>query len=296
LNTENSSAKSGMPNPDQSLLTIDVEDYYHICDTIGIPPVSEWDSLPGRVVENLRKLLDIAESHQVRTTCFFLGYIARRYPDLEKEADSRGHEIASHGMYHQLAFNMSVKEFQEDIASSKKLLEDITGKDVSSYRCPSFSVTGQTPWFFEQVVKAGYSIDSSVFPGHREGGGLATKEKYPHRIDTPAGKLFEIPISLINILGRNTCFFGGGYLRLFPLSIILLMSEQIHKQGYPVLYYIHPREIDPLHPRFRIQWIHYIKRYINLKSVRPKLDAILKTGTYSTCRELKQMYIMKDKL
>ena len=33
----------------KSIFTIDVEDYYHIVSDQGVPPISEWDSLPSIV-------------------------------------------------------------------------------------------------------------------------------------------------------------------------------------------------------------------------------------------------------
>ena len=41
------------------------------------------------------------------------------------------------------------------------------------------------------------------------------------------------------------CFFGGGYLRLFPLWLILRMAQKVREEGRPVIYYVHPREVDP---------------------------------------------------
>src|SRR5882724_4831986 len=135
--------------------------------------MSQWDSLPSRVEVNFRKLLDLFSEKNVKTTCFFLGWVAQKYPDLVREASSLGHEIASHGYSHTLVYKMSPEEFYRDSSRSKQILEDITGRAVEGYRAPGFSVTEKTPWFFEKLADAGYRYDASVFPTRRAHGGLA---------------------------------------------------------------------------------------------------------------------------
>ncbi|MBU1585930.1 MAG: DUF3473 domain-containing protein, partial [Proteobacteria bacterium] len=39
--------------------------------------------------------------------------------------------------------------------------------------------------------------------------------------------LIELPISVTRLLGKRLCFFGGGYLRLFPISIIKRAARKI---------------------------------------------------------------------
>jgi Domain of unknown function (DUF3473) len=52
--------------------------------------------------------------------------------------------------------------------------------------------------------------------------------------------LIELPVSVVKPLGQRVCFFGGGYLRLFPASVIRAMAERVHGQGLPVIFYLHP--------------------------------------------------------
>lgn len=268
-----------------SFFTIDVEEYYHICGTKSAPPLSEWDKLPVTVEKNLLKLLDVFNNYNVKTTCFFLGYIAKKHPHLVKETLRQGHEIASHGMYHDVVYNMTEQQFGNDIADAKHLLEDITGKEIIGYRSPSFSATGKTPWFFEALIKAGYKYDSSVFPANRSDGGMKSDMSKPAFINTANGKIFEFPISTTPILGKNFCFFGGGYLRLFPVNVILNRAAKLKENDIPVLYYIHPREIDPHHPRLKMSIIKNFKTYVNLNSVQTKLDKIISSSDFVTLEQ-----------
>ena len=256
----------------KSVLSVDVEDWFHILEVETTPDFSEWSSLPSTVERNFRKLLDIFSEKDVRVTCFFLGYVAEKFPQLVREAYARGHEISSHGYAHRLIYTMTPQEFLQDARQSKDILENITGQTVLGYRAPGFSVTTDTPWFFEKVLEAGYHYDSSVFPARRQHGGLNTDKHSPHLI---AKRLMEFPITVTSVLGRRCCFFGGGYLRLFPYTVIRQMCRKVLGENRPVVFYVHPREIDPNHPRLSLSPKRAFKSYVNLKTTEPKLRCIL---------------------
>lgn len=256
----------------KSLLSVDVEDWFHILDLPSAPKISEWDSLPSCVERNFHKLLDLFSEKNVQVTCFFLGYVAERFPGLVREARDRGHEIASHGYAHRLIYSMSPQEFLEDIKKSKAILEDTMGQPVLGYRGPGFSVTTETPWFFDKVLEAGYRYDSSVFPAPRQHGGLEIDRYSPHLV---SGQLMEFPITVASVLGQRFCFFGGGYLRLFPYALIRQMCRKVLAEQRPVVFYVHPREIDPGHPRLQLSATRAFKSYVNLQSTEPKLRKIL---------------------
>jgi polysaccharide deacetylase family protein (PEP-CTERM system associated) len=266
----------------KSILSVDVEDWFHILEAASAPDISQWDALPSCVERNFRKLLDLFSEKNVRVTCFFLGYVAERYPHLVKEALNRGHEIASHGYAHRLIYTMTPQAFLEDAGKSKEILEGITGQAVNGYRAPGFSVTTDTPWFFEKLVEAGYRYDSSVFPAPRQHGGLNTKRYSPHLV---AEKLMEFPITVADVFGKRFCFFGGGYLRLFPYPIVRQMCRKVLGENRPVVFYIHPREIDPDHPRLSLGLTRTFKSYVNLKTTEPKLRNILDEFQVTTFAE-----------
>ena len=269
----------------KSIFTIDVEDYFNVTEERGEPPVSEWDSLPSIVESGFLKLLDLLDTYQVKATCFFLGYVAKKYPHLVKEAQKRGHEIASHGMFHRIVYKMSKDEFTTDLLQSKNILEDICSEQVTAFRSPSFSLTEASPWFFETLAETGFIADSSVFPVKRDYGGYKTTQKKPYWITTEKGDICEFPISVAPFCGKDICFFGGGYLRLFPKRVILYMHKKLAKQGIPTLFYIHPREMEPQHPRLKMNKMAYFKSYVNLNTVQPKLEAILSSSKFITCRQ-----------
>ena len=267
------------------VFSVDVEDWFHILDLPNTPPPSVWHSLPSVVESNFMRLLDMFDLANVRTTCFFLGWIGQQYPHLLMEAHRRGHEIASHGYAHRLVYEMTEQECREDALLSRRILEDVTGCRVIGYRSAGFSATEKTSWFFRALVEAGYQYDSSLFPARRQHGGVAGAKRAPHLIQTESGPLVEFPISVTNALGRPICFFGGGYLRLFPYRMIRRMSHRVVRDGRPVLFYIHPREIDPSHPRLEMPAHRRFKSYINLKTTEGKIQRLLSEFSFVTLQE-----------
>lgn len=260
----------------QSIFSIDVEDWFNLSGTGQEPPPSQWDHLESRLEKNFRDLLELLAHGGGTATCFFVGYFARRFPHLVREAVAAGHEIASHGYFHRLVYEMSPAAFQKDALASRKLLEDISGGPVRGFRAPAFSVGERTPWFFDRLAEAGYRYDSSIFPARHQTGGLASSRLDPHEVTTSAGVIAELPVTVMPMLGTRLCFFGGGYLRLFPYPVIRTMGRRALNERRPIVFYIHPREIDPDHPRMPLSRRRRFTCYVNLRSTRPKIERILR--------------------
>jgi len=269
----------------KSIFSVDVEDWFHILDIPSAPPLSAWANLPSRVERNFLRLLDLFATHDTKVTCFFLGWVAERFPHLVKRAAAAGHEIASHGYAHRLAYEMGRDRFYEDALRARRLLEDLSGAPVTGYRSAGFSVRQDTQWFFETLVEAGYRYDSSVFPAGHGHGGLRAFRREPHQLTSNGASILEFPITIADLLGKPLCFFGGGYLRLFPYPLIRRMARQVLSENRPVVFYIHPREIDPNHPRLPMSAKRRFKSYVNLASTESKLNRILSDFSMTTFRD-----------
>lgn len=267
------------------IFSVDVEDWFHILDLPATPKLSEWDSLPSRVEKNFKKLLDIFSHKNVHVTCFFLGYVAERFPNLVKAARNRGHEIASHGYSHRLVYELSEQEFFRDAIESKDIIENITGQPVLGYRAAGFSMTEDTPWFFDKLIEAGYKYDSSVFPAPRGHGGLKTDNFAPYFVGSNSKQIVEFPITVTRVFGKPLCFFGGGYLRVFPYFLVKRMALNVLGEERPVVFYVHPREIDPDHPRLPMNIKRKFQSYFNLKTTEEKVIKILEDFEITTYEE-----------
>lgn len=264
------------------IMTVDVEDWFHILNVPSAPKPGDWDTLPSIVEDCTLRLFDLFTAADVQVTCFFLGWIAQKYPNLVREADRRGHEVASHGFGHRLVYEMGEAAFLEDTQRAKQTMEDILGRAVHGYRAAGFSVTEATPWFFDVIARAGHTYDASVFPVQRGHGGMPNAEWKPHAVETPSGKISEIPMTIIQVSGERLCVFGGGYFRLTPYFLIRRATREVLKQNRPAVFYVHPREIDPDHPRLRMNLTRRFKSYVNLGATEWKLKSLLDDFEFET--------------
>ena len=267
-------------------MTVDVEEWFNILDVPGEIPFEKWGEQENRLVPNMERLLELLRKHNVKATCFWLGYFAEKYPDLVRQCVDEGHEIASHGYGHILAYKSSREIFRDDITKSKDILENIIQKPVFGFRAAGFSTTDDSPWVFEEIRKAGYLYDSSVFPASRDNGGMSSSRLGIYTIHTPAGDLIEIPQSMITVSGCRLNMFGGGYLRLCPYFIIKWGISRLRKNDLPLVVYVHPREIDPDHPRLKMSLKRRFKSYVNLKTTYNKLTKILKEYEFNEMKSV----------
>ncbi len=229
-------------------MTVDVEDWYQSSlDVLG----PEHANLPrpifpsDRVVINTRRLLNIFDEYNVKATCFILGTVTETYPNLVREINDSGHEVATHGYGHDLVYKLDPKQFQDDLKRSINLLKSITGKKVNGYRAPYFSITQESEWALDVLAKLEIEYDSSIFPIKRKLYGIPGWKSFPHNIITNKGRnIYELPISTINFLRKTLPIGGGGYFRLLPYSIVKKAISSINNKGQPAVFYLHPYELD----------------------------------------------------
>lgn len=259
-------------------LTIDVEDYYHVSAFEKLSPPSTWSSRESRVERNTDLVLSILDERAVKATFFVLGWVAERFPQLTKRIAGQGHEIASHGYLHQRVALQDRSTYREDIRRSKALLEDQIGTAVRGYRAPSYSITRQTEWAFDELLEAGYRYDSSIFPMKHDFYGIPDWPRFAgyavksengwEAKDSPADAasfMCEVPITTLRLGKRNLPIAGGGYFRLLPYAVTRLGLSRINqKEQQPFVFYLHPWEFDPRQPRMsgcsaKSRFRHYLK-------------------------------------
>ena len=264
----------------QNAITIDVEDWYQVLYFEDVINRSQWTSFESRILENTAKLLDIFALHDVKATFFVLAWNAERHPELLKQIAAAGHEVGSHGYFHHLVYNQTPAEFEADLKKSLDIIEGITGEKVLSYRAPSFSITPESIWALEILLKHGIKYDASVLPVKRSYTGMPDSPKHPYPILTKSTtRLMEFPVSTVRFLGRDIPFAGGGYFRLIPYPIINRWIKKTNAEGKPIIAYFHPWEIDPRHPKYKMPFITNLRygysHYVNLSKTEQKLNTLL---------------------
>lgn len=265
-------------------MTVDVEDYFHVSAFAKVIEPSQWDQWPTTVERNTRRLLDLFDETDIRATFFVLGWVAERQPALVREIVARGHEIASHGYSHQLVYRQTPAVFRSETMRSKQLLEDIAQTPVIGYRAASYSITRESLWALDILIELGFQWDSSIFPVYHDRYGIPASPTRPYRIRSDGGELLEFPLTTAKLLGYTIPAAGGGYFRLYPywLSRHLFASATNHGQR-PVIFYLHPWEIDPDQPRVPgASLLSRFRHYNNLERCLPRLRQLIGTFPFGT--------------
>ena len=269
-----------------NVASVDVEDYYHVEAFSDIITRDSWPQYTSRVEDNTKRVLDSFDACGVRGTYFILGWVAERHPDLVRQIQQRGHEIACHSYWHRLIYKLSPEEFREDTRRAKAVIEDAAGVKVVGYRAPSFSMTRQCPWAAAILVEEGFTYDSSVFPVHHDVYGVADAPRHPFFLTTESGPLLEYPMTTFRIMGSgNLPVAGGGYLRLLPSWYTQIGVERARQEGLPILSYIHPWEFDPEQPRLPGRWKSRLRHYTNLDKTRDRLERLFRRQQFAGFRE-----------
>ena len=258
-------------------MTVDVEDYFQVSAFDRIVSRASWGERESRVAANTRRLLELFDESGVRATFFVLGWVADRAPELVREIAAAGHEIACHGYNHQLLYTLTPKQFREDVREARSALEQIAGCQVVGFRAPSYSVTTSTLWALDILIEEGYLYDASIFPVHHDRYGIPDAPRHPHMLKRPVGTLLEIPASTVRLGGVNLPIAGGGYFRLLPYAWTRWGISRVNRvEREPVIFYMHPWEIDPGQPRLAVGKGTRMRHYGGLGRTTDRLRRLLR--------------------
>jgi peptidoglycan-N-acetylglucosamine deacetylase len=255
------------------ILTFDIEEWFHILDNPETQNESNWLGLESRIHANMDRIHGMLDAHQQKATFFCLGWVARKHPEIIKDIQRRGHEIATHSDLHQLAYLQTQTQFEEDLKRSIYALEDTAGQKITTYRAPGFSFMQANKWVFESLHKHGIEIDASIFPAKRAHGGFETfGSAQPCILESDGIRLKEFPINLLDIKLTKLIFSGGGYFRLLPYW---LLKSWFSGDKY-VMTYFHPRDFDARQPMVPgLNFIRKFKSYYGLSGTLPKLEKLI---------------------
>lgn len=256
-----------------NVLTFDVEEWFHLLDFDATRGVEQWDQYEVRIYENVERILNLLEETNTKATFFVIGWVAKNYPDIVQRIAEK-YEIGSHTMTHQLVWQQSPQEFRKDVEESVKLLEDITGQKVTSFRAPGFSIRESEKYAFETLHELGITTDCSVFPAqHAHGGMPSYTEQVPSLVKYNGIQIEEFPVTYKEIAGKHLIYSGGGYFRLFPYTLIKKWSKEQDKY---LMSYIHPRDLDGGQPVLEgLPLSRRFKSYVGVKKAENKLRQYL---------------------
>lgn len=267
-------------------MTVDVEDYFQVTNFEGVVSRDSWASRECRVEDNTTRLLDLFAAANMKATFFVLAWVAERFPGLVRRIAADGHEIASHGYWHQLIHHQTPEAFRDDVRTAKALLEDTTGTAVVGYRAPSFSVTRRTLWALDVLLEEGHTYDSSIVPVRHNRYGIPGTDRHAFAISCGSGTMIEVPVSTGRV-GGVQLLVGGAYFRFMPYAWTEgNISRMNAEESRPAVFYVHPWEIDPAQPRLPASPLSRIRHYHNLGATEPRLRRLLGRFRFGTVRQL----------
>lgn len=223
--------------------------------------------------EGLPLLLDLYDKYGVKATFFYIANFAKQHPEIVRMVQKRGHEIACHGLTHRHDQAFDSMAFDKQLAhltKAKKIIEDIAGEEVISFRAPALRVNFDTP---KALIEAGFRFDSSVAPQRMDMFmSLGSKNKLQwfgaprapyqtcgtnlaRRGDSP---IIEVPVSSFVVP------YIGTFMRIAPTinsmtrRLLYLETKNTNKV---VNFLIHPNEIiteEDLHLRIEKRASNYL--------------------------------------
>ncbi|HSE38591.1 MAG TPA: XrtA system polysaccharide deacetylase, partial [Blastocatellia bacterium] len=263
-------------------LTIDFEDWYQGLEI----PHTEWAGFEDRVVRAGHRLLEVLGEANTRATFFILGYVAERHPEIVREIAAAGHEVGTHGYSHSLIYKQTPDLFRAEMTRAIRHLEDLTGQQVLGHRAPFFSITRESLWALDVLGELGIRYDSSIFPVLNYRYGIEGSPRWPYAVDAGKNTLIEFPISTWKLLGRNLPIAGGAYFRIYPYALTRRAFASLNDSGHPAVFYLHPWELDPDHPRIPLPRRISMTHYFNLHKTESRLRRLLGDFSFAPMREV----------
>ncbi len=265
----------------RNALTIDVEDWYHVCgyEHKQSIPRSAW-----RVSTATERILMLLDEYGVKATFFVLGSVAEAEPGLIKLIASSGHEVASHGWSHGLIDQLTPDQFRDELAHTEDVIQAHSGCLPIGFRAPQWSVSRRTPWVHDILAERGYWYDSSLSPLPFVGDSKGAR--VPYRIRTGSGEMCEFPPLVSPTWFGNLPTGGGWGFRFFPTALLEHTVRRLNASGNPAVLYLHPRDVDPDGPRLPLPLLKRFASYGTRNDAVPRLRRLLERFRFTTLKEL----------
>ncbi len=228
------------------LLTVLVEDYFHVGAFEKLIREGNWSRFDPRFEKNTLKTLDLLDEFGAKATFFVLGWIAEQNPKIVREIVARGHEVASRGFYHRSLSQLTPEEFREDVRKTNRILEDAAGQKVIGYRAAEKLNYEKDAWILSVLAEENFVYDASFLPTQKD----SKEKRFAHQIHTSGKAIWEFPYSTRNLGIGLLPISGGNYFRQIPHTLMRHAVENWSKNcDAPFVLYFHVWELDPEQPR-----------------------------------------------
>ncbi len=275
-----------------NILGIDFEEWYH--PELIKNYVKNNQKIP-KIFKGIDIILDLLNKHNISATFFVVGEILQHDPELIDKIISNDHEIAFHTMHHD---RIDSPNFSNKFDDELKEFQKLTNDKSKGFRAPTFSLNEKSSFIIKMLEKYNYIYDSSIMPAKTSMYGNPNAEKKPYKItsenlenNSENGKLWEFPLMVTKLLGKQIPAAGGFYLRTLPLYMIKNAIKNYEKEHMPACFYVHSWELTPeLMPRIPLSQKNNFITYHNIEKTLPKLDQLLSNFNFTSF----QKYIRKN--
>jgi polysaccharide deacetylase family protein (PEP-CTERM system associated) len=185
----------------------------------------------------------------------------------------------------------SQTEFRADVVRARRVLEDISGREVVGYRAPSFSIDGKRLSILEGC---GFRYDSSHHPFrlHDRYGRLGDLgPPIAPGVYRLGARMVELSLPVERVGPLALPVSGGGYFRLYPAALFRkLVARSMAARGSYVMY-LHSWEFDPEQPRVPVASpVRAARHYVSLSRTLPRLRRLIAMledagGCFMTARD-----------
>ena len=152
------------------------------------------------VSTGMPRILDLHRELAIPASFFIPGYVAELHPAMVRAVIQAGHEVAHHGYMHENVFTLDEAAERSAFVRGDAILENLTGQRPVGWSAPGWGLRAST---IEILIEMGMLYDCSLM-----------EYDVPYLIESPAGSLVELPISLIlddwEIFGGSLFPNGGG--------------------------------------------------------------------------------------
>ena len=177
---------------------------YNVCLSFDFDSVSLWMALgqssPTPISRGefgavaAQRILRLLSKHEITASWFIPGVTLQTYPDICREINTQGHEIAHHGYTHLSPVNMSEEEELDALKRGNDAIRNITGEYARGYRSPAWDLSQNS---VDLLIREGFLYDSSMMahdfhPYFARQGDVLTEDQMQFG---KASSLVEIPIS-----------------------------------------------------------------------------------------------------
>jgi polysaccharide deacetylase family protein (PEP-CTERM system associated) len=276
----------------RNALTIDLEDWFCSHNLSKVAPLRLWPTYESRIRASTQRLLSLLRTHRIEATFFVLGWVAEQHPDLITTIAAEGHEIASHGYSHIQLHHLTPDAFRRDLDHSLTTTFSLVGTPIAGFRAPAFSLTTRTLWATDILREYGFHYDSSIFPlRFHPDYGVPTA---PLTIYRHPNTLIEVPLTCTTLGNIRLPCSGGAYFRLLPYALFKQLMKRCHQQKRPVIFYIHPWEVDPDQPYLPLPMHARFRHYTNLSYTFEKLQQLLTDFQFTSIRQLLKEHLVDE--